>query len=135
MGDKFGSHSHPMQGAFDAWFYQGIAGISPSVEKPGYKEIHFEPFLTQQLEWAEAKLQSKYGLIESSWKWQSNTFLWNIIVPPNSEGVVILPFSNFSLLKLNDKIIPSGQITTDTKTGKKMLDLSSGKFRLEITKM
>ena len=135
MGDKFGSHSHPMQGGFDTWFYQGIAGISPSAEKPGFKVIRFEPFLTQQLKWAEGTLQSKYGLIKSSWKWQNNTFLWEIIVPSNSEGVVILPFDNFSVLKLNDKNISPEQLTTDIKTGKRELKLTSGKFRLAITKM
>jgi alpha-L-rhamnosidase len=131
-GDKFGSHSHPMQGGFDAWFYQGIAGINPVIEKPGFKAIRFEPFLTQQLKWAEATLNSKYGLIKSSWKWQDNTFLWEIIVPANSEGMVILPFTDFTALKLNDRIIPSNQITTNAITGKKEMNLSSGKFRLEL---
>jgi len=134
-GDKFGSHSHPMQGAFDAWFYQGIAGINPSVEKPGFKAIRFEPHLTQQLEWAEATLQSRYGLIKSSWKWQNNTFLWEIVVPPNSGGVIILPFDDYSGLKLNNKIISSEKLTTDAKTGKRELNLPSGKFLLEIKKM
>jgi alpha-L-rhamnosidase len=84
------------------------------------------------LKWAEATLQSKYGLIKSSWKWKDNTFLWEIIVPANSEGVVILPFDNFTALKLNDRNIPSDMITTNPKTGKKELNLSSGKFRLEL---
>ena len=30
-----GSHSHPMQAGFNAWFYSGIAGINPGSMEPG----------------------------------------------------------------------------------------------------
>jgi len=125
MRSKFGSHNHPMQGGFDAWLYKGIAGISPVPENPGFRTIRFEPLLTNQLKWAEATYRSKYGLIKSSWKWQDDQFSWEIIIPSNCEGQVILPFDDFSSLTINGK--------RDGKE-KKMLRLGSGRYTIEIKK-
>ena len=64
----YGSMSHPMQGGYDAWFYEDIAGIRPDASGPGFKVIRFEPTMTGQLRWAEATLDTPYGLVESGWR-------------------------------------------------------------------
>ncbi|TSA31449.1 MAG: hypothetical protein D4R64_18140 [Porphyromonadaceae bacterium] len=110
---------------FDAWLYKGIAGISPVPENPGFRTIRFEPLLTNQLKWAGATYRSKYGLIKSSWKWQDDQFSWEIIIPSNCEGQVILPFDDFSSSTINGK--------RDGKE-RKMLRLGSGRYIIEIKK-
>jgi alpha-L-rhamnosidase len=132
MRNQFGSHNHPMQGGFDTWFYRGIAGISPVVEQPGFRTIEFEPLLVNQLEWAEATFQSKYGLVKSAWKWNGNALEWEIVVPPNCTGNVIIPITDFSELSINGIAASSSSTTINNDNGKQMLTLGSGQYKLII---
>ncbi len=86
-----GSHNHPMQGGFDAWFYSGVAGINPTSESPGFKHIVLYPNLIKQLQWAGASYRSMYGLIESKWRNEEDTFQWRITIPPNTTATVYVP--------------------------------------------
>lgn len=88
---KFRSHSHPMQASYDAWFYSGIGGISPSEAEVGFKKIVFKPYLTQYMQHAEVSYQSPYGAIESRWKNEGSTFTWLISIPDNATGEVFVP--------------------------------------------
>jgi alpha-L-rhamnosidase len=89
-----GSHNHPMQGGFDAWFYSGVAGINPTSESPGFKHIVLQPRLIKQLQWAGASYRSMYGLIESKWRNEEDTFQWRITIPPNTTAMVYVPTKN-----------------------------------------
>ena len=127
------SHNHPMQGGFDAWFYKGIAGIAPTEEDPGFTTIQFEPLLVNQLEWAEATYDSRLGTIKSSWKWEDNTFVWNVSIPANSSGIIHLPLDNYSLLTVNNEKIESGDSKSfSVKDG--IIELNSGKYLIELSK-
>ena len=86
-----GSHNHPMQGGFDAWFYSGIAGINPMPESPGFKHVALYPNLINQLQWADASYRSIYGLIESRWQNEDGNFQWYITIPPNTTATVLVP--------------------------------------------
>jgi alpha-L-rhamnosidase len=125
LRSKFGSHNHPMQGGFDAWFYKGIAGISPVPENPGFRTIRFEPMLVNQLKWAEGSYCSKYGMIRSSWKWKDKLFLWKITIPADCKGEVVLPIKGFSLLTINGKA---------SKRLEKILFLNPGTYEIETKK-
>ena len=85
------SHSHPMQGGFDSWFYSGIAGINPSPKAPGFKSIIFKPYFTKQLKHVNASYESRFGTIKSNWKNESGKFIWEIEVPKNTTGEVYVP--------------------------------------------
>ena len=50
-----------MQGGYDTWFYEDIAGIPPDASGPGFKVIHFEPTMTSYLSWAKASIETPYG--------------------------------------------------------------------------
>ena len=52
------SLSHPMQGVYDTWFYEDIAGIRPDTSGPGFKVTRFEPMMTAYLPWAKATLET-----------------------------------------------------------------------------
>ena len=89
-----GSHNHPMQGGFDAWFYSGVAGINPTSKSPGFKHIVLQPRLIKQLQWAGASYRSMYGLIESKWRNEEDIFQWRITIPPNTTATVYVPTKN-----------------------------------------
>ncbi|MEX0330990.1 MAG: family 78 glycoside hydrolase catalytic domain [Puniceicoccaceae bacterium] len=85
------SMNHPMQGGFAAFFYEGLGGIRPSEEGPGYRVTEFRPRLTLQWDWARVLTASPYGPIESRWKQTIDGLEWKVHVPVNAEGIVYLP--------------------------------------------
>ena len=85
------SLNHPMQGGYDTWFYEDIAGMRPDISGAGYKVIRFEPTLTAHLQWAKASIDTPYGKTVSDWSHTGDKLLWTIIIPPNTSGLVALP--------------------------------------------
>lgn len=85
------SLNHPMQGGYDTWFYEDIAGIRPDASGPGFKVIRFEPTMATFLPWAKASIETPYGKAESDWTNKDNKFVWKIMLPPNTTGSVALP--------------------------------------------
>jgi alpha-L-rhamnosidase len=92
------SHSHPMQGGFDAWFYSGIGGIKPIAEDPGFKSMVFKPYLTKYIQEVNTSYKSAFGLIKSGWTHENDTFVWDITIPNNSDGNIYVPNYNKTIL-------------------------------------
>ncbi|WP_298650930.1 alpha-L-rhamnosidase [uncultured Proteiniphilum sp.] len=86
------SHNHPMQAGYDVAFFEDIAGIRPDPTGYGFKTIRFEPLFCDYLPWAKATIHTPYGEVTSSWKNEDNRFDWEISIPPNSTGLVTIPF-------------------------------------------
>ena len=85
------SLNHPMQGVYDAWFYEDILGIRPDASGPGFKVTRFNPTMTPYLEWAEGSVESAYGEVSSKWKNENGKLNWKIGIPANTSGLVALP--------------------------------------------
>ena len=85
------SRCHPFQGGFDVWFYDGIAGINPDPDNPGFKHIILKPQPIGNLTFANARFQSVHGLIVSDWHIKDGRFIWEISVPVNTRATVYLP--------------------------------------------
>ncbi|QHI69788.1 family 78 glycoside hydrolase catalytic domain [Tichowtungia aerotolerans] len=89
--DPIGSLNHPAFSGYDTWFYQYLCGIRPMAEFPGFKKILFKPYFASWVDWAEADYESPYGTIQSRWKRNGDTVIWNIVVPPNSCAEIQFP--------------------------------------------
>lgn len=85
------SMNHPMQGGFAAFFYEGLGGIRPIAEGPGYRVTEFRPRLTREWDWVRVSKDSPYGTVESHWERNIDGLEWRVVVPANAEGVVYLP--------------------------------------------
>lgn len=85
------SLNHPMQGGYDAWFYEDVAGIRPDPQHPGFKRVLFEPRMTGCLQWAEGRVDTPYGEVRSSWRRDAQGLEWRIAIPANASGRVVLP--------------------------------------------
>ncbi len=127
------SHSHPMQGGFDAWFYSGIAGINPTVDEPGFKKIIFKPYLTRQMEHAEASYESAYGVIQSSWKNKGGQFSWEIQIPKNSTGNIHVPnYGKQVSITVNGKTLKNLNLSSEfTNIG----SYGSGSYLVEMKRL
>jgi len=100
------SLNHPMQAAFAAWLLQGIGGIRPNAEAPGFRRFTLEPHLWQQLAWAEATHASTRGPIRSHWESTTEQFHWSISVPANTTAVARMPVQGRPHLRLNGTLLP-----------------------------
>lgn len=119
------SLNHPMQGGFDAWFYQGIGGINPDPDNPGFKHIVLQPQIIKGMTYAKAHYNSIYGLIKSEWQIDNNTFTWNVNIPTNTSATVYIPSKNVNTITESGK--PHGSVD-----GLKFLRMEDNKTVFEV---
>ena len=74
-----------------AWFFEGLAGILPDPQNPGFKHFTLRPAVVKSVEWVRCSYKSPYGRIVSNWKLDDESFAYMITVPPNSSATVYLP--------------------------------------------
>lgn len=120
------SLNHPMQGGYDVWFYEDIAGIRPDVSAAGYKVIRFEPTMTAFLDWAKATINTPYGQAESYWKHEKEKLVWKITIPANASGIVALPKEK-SITVNGVSLNPS---VVEADSGKSLYGFPSGTFEI-----
>ena len=119
------SHSHPMQGGYDKWFYECVLGIRPDADAPGFKKIHLEPEMISQLKWAKGEYESGFGIIKSDWETDANLFKWRVTVPANTTAIVYLPVGS------EKQVMESGKPAT-TVEGIRFVKIENGKALFEI---
>ena len=92
------SLNHIMFGEIGAWYYKALGGIKPDPAQPGFKNILLEPHFVEGLDRFEARHQSPYGEIISSWARKGSTIIYTVIVPPNSMATLKLPVAEKGIL-------------------------------------
>ncbi|RDW85125.1 hypothetical protein BP6252_02715 [Coleophoma cylindrospora] len=83
------SFNHYALGSVVNWLHEVVAGISPL--EPGWKKILVRPVPGGDLTTAEAKFESPYGEVKSSWVAKSGVFMLSLVIPPNSTAWVVMP--------------------------------------------
>ena len=128
------SHNHPMQGGFDAWFYNGIGGINPDPLKPGFKHIICKPQLYDQLDFARARYKSIYGEISGKWQRKAGEFTWDISIPANTTATVFLPAKDVKEITEGGKTLSQcDDIATKGKEGSfYLLEIGSGEYHFHV---
>ena len=59
------SFNHYAYGSVADWVYEEAAGIKPA--EPGFAKIRIAPKPDARLEWLEASLETRQGLVRSAW--------------------------------------------------------------------
>jgi len=88
---KYVSNNHMMLGHLMEWFYSGIGGIRQVNDSVSYNNILIEPEIVGDLTWADAKTNTVYGEVSSSWKIEDNTLTMKITIPVNCKAIVAVP--------------------------------------------
>jgi len=118
-----------------AWFIEGLAGIKPDPNSPGYKHFFIKPGVLKNkpLDWVKAKFESPYGTIQSDWKFISGTLKLNVSVPPNTTATLYVPTNDpKSIREGNNPITGANGIKhlRDTKEYS-VLEIQPGHYNLE----
>lgn len=97
--DDMNSYNHYAYGAIGDWMYRYLAGLDMEDTDIAYKKIRINPrFAAGQLNYASAKLDSSYGIIESSWQEDQGHRTVRIQIPVNTEAKIILEGANLAQL-------------------------------------
>ncbi|MEI7955774.1 MAG: family 78 glycoside hydrolase catalytic domain [Verrucomicrobiota bacterium] len=86
------SFNHYAFGAVGEYLYGGVGGIKAA--SPGYKTIIVKPAIGEGLTWANTAFDSIYGRIVSNWKREGAALTMDVMIPPNTTGLVHVPASN-----------------------------------------
>ncbi len=92
MGDpSMNSYNHYAYGAVAEWLYRYAAGIDEAPEDPGFHRVVLHPQFDASLGEAKATFDSPYGAITSNWRADGNTISWDVVIPPNTTGLLYFP--------------------------------------------
>lgn len=80
------SLNHIMFGEIGAWYYKALGGIKPDVANPGFKKVLVEPHFVAGLDSFKASHTGAYGDIQSSWKRNGETVVYQLVIPANSSA-------------------------------------------------
>ena len=82
------SFNHYAYGAVADWVYTVAAGIQTVEEKPGYAAVRIAPQPDKRLDWLEASVETRHGLVRSRWEKQRDMWRYEIETPVEAEVVI-----------------------------------------------
>lgn len=124
------SMSHPFQGGFAAWFFEGLAGISSDVYTPGYRLIKLEPQLIDELNWVNCRFKSPMGMIESSWKKSANKLVWTVEIPIGATSQLRIPGKITEIVGAPIEVVNKATTITDSMGKAQRITLEAGKYEI-----
>ena len=69
-----------------------MAGLSPELDKPGWKTLRIAPAIPEQLEWVKASAQTPFGPVAVAWrKTAHGTILFDLDLPEGIQAILALP--------------------------------------------
>ena len=119
---------HPGLSTIGFWFYQGLGGICPDPEQPGFRRFIIRPRIDPALTWVEAEYRSARGPIVSRWKREGNRLIMDVTVPANTQALVHVPGENAQMQP------PAGVSPvpgTRTAAGDTLFAVPGGKYTFE----
>ena len=106
--DGTGSHNHIVFGDILAWFDEGLVGMNPDAQRPGFKHVIFKPHVAGNLEWINASHDSMYGPVSCGWTVRGRRLLYDISIPPNTTASVYLPRNGEGIIEEHGRPIETG---------------------------
>ena len=134
------SFNHYAYGAVQDWLIAYSAGIQRDEAMPGYKHIHLQPRIGGHLTFVEARFNSVYGEIFSSWKSDNAdvtndaanyAYTYSATVPANTTATLTLPVGLKKVRVLEGK---KGILKKVETNGSCTIELSSGSYKFYISK-
>ena len=118
------------------WYYEYLAGIKTDDVEVAFKKVIMNPVFPDGLNYVDASMETKYGLVKSSWKKKDAGLEWNITIPANATAEVYFATTD------PRKVTEGGKaITQKMERGKNanskdklMLLIGSGSYKFLVTK-
>jgi alpha-L-rhamnosidase len=95
------SFNHYAYGAVIDWIYRYVAGIAPTVERPGYRRIVVAPRPATALTWARASIETRLGEASVDWRLSGDDLHLDLVVPYGADAVLDLPVTDGSTIEVD----------------------------------
>ena len=80
------SYNHYAYGAVCQWLFEGVAGLRPDPEQPGFRHIEFAPVIIPALSPVQAAHDTAHGRVEAAWSVEGDRVHYAVAVPPGCAG-------------------------------------------------
>ncbi len=134
FGDvSMNSFNHYSYGAVAEWFYSGICGIQPDPDHPAFESFILAPNPDfrktlpsgqKRINFARATYDSRAGKIESGWKNENGSFVYDFVIPDGTCAKVsivsetdVLYFGGFKMTKDDLNAVRNGERLEFTLNG------------------
>ena len=133
QNEGMNSFNHYAYGAIGQWLYSTVAGLRIDPEHPGYKQIIFHPEPGGGLTSATASLHTMYGPAVSRWIIADGEFAYDVQVPENTTGIVILEQAGIDDVTLDSQPLrQGGKLVTYRQEGDTVIiTVGSGSYRFQ----
>jgi len=131
----WGSQIIQVVGTPGAWFYEGLAGIRPDPEQPGFKHFVIRPGIVDAVDWVKCRYRSPYGDIVSNWKRTDGKLELEVSVPPNTTATVAVPITGAGTVTESGKDIAAAETIRllRREAGQTLYELQPGRYVLQST--
>jgi alpha-L-rhamnosidase len=131
----WGSQIIQVVGTPGAWFYEGLAGIRPDPEQPGFKHFVIRPGIVDAVDWVKCRHRSPYGDIVSNWKRTGGKLELEVSVPPNTTATVAVPITGAGTVTESGKDIAAAETIRllRREAGQTLYELQPGRYVLQST--
>ena len=119
------SFNHYAYGAIGEWLYRHVAGIDINTNHPGYKHILLAPHPGGGLKNATAEFLTLYGKVSSSWKFENDVFVYEVVVPANTTATITLPYAKAEQVTQDGMPVKAGSTQNNNDL---QLNVGSGKY-------
>lgn len=104
------SFNHYANGAVVDWIYRNVAGIAPSENLPGYREVRIAPRPTKSITSADAFIDTPAGRAVIGWQLENHRLTISVDVPFGVSAQLDLPVSATSKVFVNSKRLRSERL-------------------------
>ncbi len=127
------SQIHACFASADNWLYEGLAGIRPDANNPGFKHIIIKPAVVGAIQWAGSHYDSLYGRIVSRWKREKQKLTMDVSIPANATGTVYVPAKALSAVTESGSAVGkvAGVKFLRMEGGAAVFSVESGTYRFE----
>jgi alpha-L-rhamnosidase len=118
-----------------AWPVEGLAGIRPDPEAPGFQRFIIRPGICgqPQLTRVRAAYDSIHGRIESAWEVKHQRLHVRVTVPPNTQARVFLPVRDPATVRESGKPLKQAGMKSVRVAGEETeLEVRAGRYDFEM---
>ena len=83
------SYNHYAYGAVCQWLFEGVAGVAPVAEAPGFDAVTLDPLILPALSPVEAWHDCRHGRIEAGWSVQDGLVTYRVTLPAGCSGRLV----------------------------------------------
>ena len=107
------SFNHYAYGAVAEWMAASPGGIRFDDDLPAGKLIRFAAEPDRRLSFVECSLETRYGKVESFWRFEADKWIWNIHAPCNTRVELVIPSLEADRITLNGEPVDNSPRTLE----------------------